>query len=175
MKQPTFQQSHCTELITENLSGLISAYISNKTNSCYISLTHLLVCLFFNKLGAVSQLRALPLFWFSALCTVAEPFVLRACLFLSSSTITAVKIRRKSTSLQLQVLSSWEQCHNWPYNKAAQDLHCFPHNIRKTSTSEVLVKAGKVPVRCQPLPLAFWSAAEGVLFLNPVLNPWGCS
>lgn len=42
---PTFQQSHHIELITANLAVVISGYISDKTNSCSVSLLHL----FFNK------------------------------------------------------------------------------------------------------------------------------
>lgn len=53
MEQPTFQQSHHTELITANLSAATSDYISDKTNSCSVSSSHL----FFNKVRTASQLR----------------------------------------------------------------------------------------------------------------------
>lgn len=53
MEQPTFQQSHHTELITANLSAAISDYRSDKTDSCSVFSSHL----FFNKVRTASSLR----------------------------------------------------------------------------------------------------------------------
>lgn len=53
MEQPTFQQSHHTELITANLSAAISDHRSDKTSSCSVFSSHLL----FNKVRTASSLR----------------------------------------------------------------------------------------------------------------------
>lgn len=92
MEQPTFQQSHHTELITANLSAAISDYISDKTNSCSVFSSHL----FFNKVRTASWLGvgdiSVLIRWGTGTSTVcAEHYSAPRAALHSSPVITEVK------------------------------------------------------------------------------------